>query len=216
MRQYSISENINEEKWTYLLSSRMREADAVEFNILYQPNKLQIELAELEPYLILKGKRKDKIYISGEFRRYRLSSEVKEFIFSKSYKSWYNYQFEDLSLLKNETEVLATITHENYVILLMTEEERQELNAQGFDFGDYSKFTLSLNEKVIEQAKVYARDHQISLSKLIESYLSSLIKNESEDIEITPLVESLSGVVEVPVDFDYRSDYTDYLLDKYQ
>lgn len=78
------------------------------------------------------------------------------------------------------------------------------------------KLTLSLNEKVIEQAKVYARDHQISLSKLIESYLSSLIKNESEDIEITPLVESLSGVVEVPVDFDYRSDYTDYLLDKYQ
>lgn len=78
------------------------------------------------------------------------------------------------------------------------------------------KLTLSLNEKVIERAKTYARDHQVSLSKLIESYLSSLIDNKSEDIKITPLVESLSGVVEIPHDFDYRSDYTDYLLEKYQ
>lgn len=78
------------------------------------------------------------------------------------------------------------------------------------------KLTLSLNEKVIEQAKIYAQDHQISLSRLIESYLSSLIKNEPEQITITPLVESLSGVVIIPNDFDYKSDYTDYLLEKYQ
>lgn len=78
------------------------------------------------------------------------------------------------------------------------------------------KLTLSLNEKVIEQAKIYAQDHQISLSRLIESYLSSLIKNEPEQITITPLVESLSGVVVIPNDFDYKSDYTDYLLEKYQ
>lgn len=78
------------------------------------------------------------------------------------------------------------------------------------------KLTLSLNERVIEKAKVYAQDHQISLSRLIESYLSSLIENKSEDIKITPLVESLSGVVDIPHDFDYKNDYTDYLLEKYQ
>jgi hypothetical protein len=78
------------------------------------------------------------------------------------------------------------------------------------------KLTLSLNEKVIEKAKVYAQNHQISLSRLIESYLSSLIENKSEDIKITPLVESLSGVVNIPDDFDYKNGYTDYLLDKYQ
>ena len=55
-----------------------------------------------------------------------------------------------------------------------------------------------------------------SLSRLIESYLSSLIENKSEDIKITPLVESLSGVVNIPDDFDYKNGYTDYLLDKYQ
>ncbi len=78
------------------------------------------------------------------------------------------------------------------------------------------KLTLSLNERIIEKAKIYARDHQISLSKLIESYLNSLIENKSDDIEITPLVESLSGVVNIPLDLDYKNDYTDYLMDKYK
>ena len=78
------------------------------------------------------------------------------------------------------------------------------------------KLTLSLNERVIEKAKVYAQNHKISLSRLIESYLSSLIDNKSEDVKITPLVESLSGVVDIPQDFDYKNDYTDYLLEKYQ
>ncbi|GAB5553251.1 MAG: hypothetical protein Sapg2KO_28420 [Saprospiraceae bacterium] len=78
------------------------------------------------------------------------------------------------------------------------------------------KLTLSLDESVIEEAKIYAQNHQISLSRLIESYLSSLIENKSEDIKITPLVESLSGLVDIPNDFDYKNDYTDYLLEKYQ
>lgn len=42
-----------------------------------------------------------------------------------------------------------------------------------------TKLTLRLNEKVIERAKVYARIHNISLSKLIESYLDS-ISNQKE------------------------------------
>lgn len=78
------------------------------------------------------------------------------------------------------------------------------------------KLTLSLNERVIERAKIYAQDHQISLSRLIESYLSSLIEKNSEEIAITPLVESLSGVVSIPDEFDYKNDYADYLLEKYK
>ncbi|NJL77131.1 MAG: hypothetical protein HC892_21070 [Saprospiraceae bacterium] len=70
---------------------------------------------------------------------------------------------------------------------------------------------LNLNEKVIEKAKIYAQHHKISLSKLIETYLSSLIENKPEEIKITPLVESLSGVVTIPNDFDEKGDYADYL-----
>jgi hypothetical protein len=78
------------------------------------------------------------------------------------------------------------------------------------------KLSLSLNEEVIERAKIYAKDHKISLSKLIESYLSSLLENKTEEIEITPLVESLSGVIDIPTDFDEKSGYADYLLEKYK
>ena len=34
--------------------------------------------------------------------------------------------------------------------------------------------------------------------------------------KITPLVESLSGVVDLPADFDFKKEYRDYLEEKYQ
>jgi hypothetical protein len=67
-----------------------------------------------------------------------------------------------------------------------------------------TKLTLNLDKKVIEEAKEYAKSHKISLSRLIESYLSSLTAHKKQDMEITPLVESLSGVIELDKDFNYK------------
>jgi hypothetical protein len=79
-----------------------------------------------------------------------------------------------------------------------------------------TKLTLNIDRKVIEKAKEYSKSRKISLSRLIETYLSSLIANKKQDIEITPLVESLSGVIKLDKDFDYRASYTDYLIKKYK
>ncbi len=79
-----------------------------------------------------------------------------------------------------------------------------------------TKLTLRLDKNVISSAKNYAQKHKISLSKMVESYLDSVTKNKSNDIEITPLVESLSGVVKLPEDFDFKKEYTDYLSEKYK
>lgn len=79
-----------------------------------------------------------------------------------------------------------------------------------------TKLTLNVDKKVIERAKVYSKSRKISLSRLIESYLSSLTANKSRNIEITPLVESLSGVIKLDKDFDYKESYTDYLIEKYK
>ncbi|MFV0590700.1 MAG: DUF6364 family protein [Draconibacterium sp.] len=81
-----------------------------------------------------------------------------------------------------------------------------------------TKLTLRLNDNVIERAKVYARNHKISLSKMIESYLDNITKEKEEKKEnsITPLVESLSGVIDLPADFDYKKGYSDYLAEKYK
>ena len=79
-----------------------------------------------------------------------------------------------------------------------------------------TKLTIRLKENVIERAKIYARSHKISLSKMIESYLDSITKDKKMKSKITPLVESLSGVIDLPADYDYKKEYTDYLTGKYK
>lgn len=81
-----------------------------------------------------------------------------------------------------------------------------------------TKLTIRLNDSVIKRAKIYARNHKISLSKMIESYLDSITKQKDKEknITITPLVESLSGVIDLPSDFDYKKEYRDYIEEKYK
>jgi hypothetical protein len=79
------------------------------------------------------------------------------------------------------------------------------------------KLTLSLDPAVIEKAKGYAKSNNISLSKLIESYLKSLTQErDQEGSKFTPLVESLSGVINLPEGFDEKEAYSDYLIEKYK
>lgn len=78
------------------------------------------------------------------------------------------------------------------------------------------KLTLSLNQEVVERAKAYAKSSNVSLSKLIESYLSALTSRNKEKSTITPLVESLSGVIDLPDDFDEKDAYSKYLIEKYK
>ena len=77
-----------------------------------------------------------------------------------------------------------------------------------------TKLTLKLNGDVIEQAKAYAKKKNTSLSKLIESYLGLLIA-PNEKQEVTPLVKSLSGVLDLPEDFDNKTNYRKHIVDKY-
>jgi hypothetical protein len=80
-----------------------------------------------------------------------------------------------------------------------------------------TKLTLSVDKTIIEKAKVYAKSKKVSLSRIIESYLASLTSEKEEGkTEITPLVESLSGVISLPENFDHKEAYTDYLMEKYK
>lgn len=82
-----------------------------------------------------------------------------------------------------------------------------------------SKLTLKLNESIIERAKQYASKKNLSLSRLIENYLDSLTREQSDDFEITPFVKSISSGKSIPSDIDYkemRKEYIDYLEKKYQ
>ncbi len=77
-----------------------------------------------------------------------------------------------------------------------------------------TKLTLKLNKSVIELAKKYAKENNISLSRMVENYLQAITKNNNNHIEVSPLVESLTGVIELKGE-DYRKDYTNFLSKKY-
>ena len=79
-----------------------------------------------------------------------------------------------------------------------------------------NKLTLKLDNQVIERAKLYARKKNTSLSKLIEAYLQLLTSsNKSDSEEITPLVKSLSGVLDATKVADYEVSYKKHLKKKY-
>ena len=79
-----------------------------------------------------------------------------------------------------------------------------------------TKLTLIADKEIIEKAKQYAKSQKISLSRLIESYLASLIIKKLDEIEISPLVKSLSGVISLENDFEAKEKYADFLLEKYK
>ena len=81
-----------------------------------------------------------------------------------------------------------------------------------------AKLTLKLDKFVIDKAKEYAVSHKRSLSRMIEAYLRTLVDKESNeaDIEISPFVKSLKTGVKLPSDYDYKKDYSDYLMEKYK
>lgn len=78
-----------------------------------------------------------------------------------------------------------------------------------------TKLTLKLNKNVIDRAKLFASQNKTSLSKMIESYLDALT-SESRRSSISPTVESLIGIVELPFGFNYKDEIPDFLSEKYK
>ena len=61
-----------------------------------------------------------------------------------------------------------------------------------------TKLTLTLDNKIIETAKNYARKNKISLSKLVEFYFKSLDADPEKQIEdLPPITRELSGIAKL-------------------
>lgn len=82
-----------------------------------------------------------------------------------------------------------------------------------------TKLTLSIDESVIEQAKQYAKEQGVSLSKLVQEFLLERAKSsrqKSQDVfEVPDHLKELCGVIELPEDFDYKKEKAKWLTDKY-
>lgn len=78
-----------------------------------------------------------------------------------------------------------------------------------------TKLTLKLKKNIIDRAKKYARDQEISLSKLIENYLNAITTSSDQQKDISPLVKSISGVIKLQDNIDHKDAYHKSLEEKY-
>lgn len=81
-----------------------------------------------------------------------------------------------------------------------------------------TKLTLTIDKKIIEEAKQYAKSQGRSLSKLIEEYLKSVSSADTDkkELELSPITKSLFGAVKFKgEDFDYKKILEDEILKKH-
>ena len=83
-----------------------------------------------------------------------------------------------------------------------------------------TKLTLKLNQESILLAKNYVAEKGISLSKLVENFFDSISLDSEPSSEknqtYSPLVQELAGIISLKEDYDYKSDYENYLKEKYE
>ena len=79
-----------------------------------------------------------------------------------------------------------------------------------------TKLTLTIEQAIIEKAKIYAKGKGYSLSNIIENYLKVITKEEGTlEMASTPIVKSLRGSFKAPSNFDYKNELTKDLSEKY-
>ena len=77
-----------------------------------------------------------------------------------------------------------------------------------------SKLTLYIEDDVISYVKAYAKEQKLSVSKVVNNFLTLLKENRSDrQSDRTPVPDALQGVLkESDVS---EKDYYDYLEEKY-
>ena len=78
-----------------------------------------------------------------------------------------------------------------------------------------TKLTLTIEQTIIEKAKLYARDKGRSLSDIIENYLKAITKEHNIEEELSPFINSLRGSFKAPDSFDYKKELSEGLSEKY-
>ena len=79
-----------------------------------------------------------------------------------------------------------------------------------------TKLTLKLDKAVIQKAKKFAKNNNISLSSLVEHYFESITKGEkSKEQNLTPTVKKLSGILKLNNKTKPEDLRDQYLREKY-
>jgi hypothetical protein len=78
-----------------------------------------------------------------------------------------------------------------------------------------TKLTLTIEDRVIDSAKVYARSKGKSLSGIVENYLRSITTQTDPNPALSPRVAKMMGVIKLPEDFDYKKELGEAIAKKH-
>tara|TARA_R110000868_G_scaffold25261_4_gene98571 strand:- start:444 stop:701 length:258 start_codon:yes stop_codon:yes gene_type:complete len=79
-----------------------------------------------------------------------------------------------------------------------------------------TKLTLTIEQTVIEKAKLYAKSKGRSLSDLVENYLQLMIEDkELRPLNSAPIASSLRGTFKAPASFSYKEELAKALSQKH-
>ncbi|MCF2447511.1 DUF6364 family protein [Dyadobacter sp. CY345] len=78
-----------------------------------------------------------------------------------------------------------------------------------------TKLTLNIQDDVVSKAKIYAKQRNVSLSKIVEHYLNTLSEVNTEPGKVSPWVKELVAVKKPTKDFDHKEMYSFYVVEKY-
>jgi len=79
-----------------------------------------------------------------------------------------------------------------------------------------TKLTLKMDDAVIESAKLFARSHHTSLSKLAETYFKTITREATPLKKVKGVVGELAGLLKNKDIAPDKNDYIDYLEEKYK
>ena len=77
------------------------------------------------------------------------------------------------------------------------------------------ELTLKIDQTLIEKTAEYAAQRGLSLSRLVETYLAGLVREEPEEPKAADVVEELAGLLEGVELGDVEDEYAQYLTRKY-
>ncbi len=76
-----------------------------------------------------------------------------------------------------------------------------------------AKITLYSEEELIEKIKIYAKEHETSVSKIVNNFFKNLLQKEKKSNKKSKITDSLTGRIKDNTIDD--STYGDYLKEKY-
>ena len=79
-----------------------------------------------------------------------------------------------------------------------------------------AKPKVKLNKNLTDKAKDYASSQNRSLSQINESLISHTNSGDEDEIQISAFVKSMTTNVHIPIDFDSKKQYNNYISEKYK